>query len=189
MAGTNTDWAHGLIPIRGEHDAAPEGTPYPLKQAIRATTPYQTAIYKGQPVRQDTTYGFLVGLATTNATFAVGVAAEYYAGSAVTKTELLVWDSPTQEYLCQMNNTDGTFGNIGDLLAKHCTIASATAGSTHSGISGIEASSAVTSAIKFLRIVDVKTEAGGSKILANAKVVVRIAHSKHWENLLTGSLG
>lgn len=175
---TNKDWAYGLQPVRMLDGQAPYTTRWPLKQ-LQQTTKYSTNIYKGQIVVWNGTTTlktrYVAANAVTSPANVVGVAAEHYFGSVIngTKTELAVWEGDKHIFSIQADNNTTT-SNVKDLIMGNAAVVGPTAGSTITGLSGMELDfSGNTDADKVLRVIGHTGEIGENRIGNNLKVLVR----------------
>lgn len=171
----NQDWGFGLQPVSGPYNAAPQTTRFPLKQFIQSTTPQQTAIFKGQVVLWNETVGCIKPTASTNSANVIGVAAEYYAGSATTKTDLAVWSAHDHEFLIQ---SDGgtTSTDRASYLMKNFALVNPASGVTASGLSKSEldfSSGQLSTGTNPLRAIGFRLHPGDTVKGANVNVVVR----------------
>lgn len=163
----NKDWAFGLQPQYAIGGGSPRTERYPIGSA------YSTKIYKGAPVLWNNTAGCIKANAVTNSATIVGVAAEYYGGSATTKTTLAVWPADEHIFLVQSDGTTTTSA-LTSVQQKNFAFVNQTAGSTITGLSGLELDfSSGTSADKPLRVIGLGGEIGESAG-ANMKLLVRI---------------
>lgn len=170
----NKDWAFGLAPQFTIGGGSPRTERYPLKSA------YTTKIYKGAPVLWDNTNAVVKANAVTNSATIVGVAAEYYAGSATTKTTIAVWPGDEHIFLVQSDGTTTTSA-LTSVQHKNFAFVNQTAGSTITGLSGLELDfSSGTSADKPLHVIGLGGEIGEAAG-ANMKLLVRF-NSGHLYN-------
>lgn len=163
----NKDWAFGLAPQYAIGGGSPRTERYPLKAA------YTTKIYKGAPVLWNNTSAHLKACAVTNPATVIGVAAEFYAGSATTKTTLAVWPASEHIFLVQSDGTTTTSA-LTSVQQKNFSFVNQTAGSTTTGISGMELdfSSGSTTVDKPFRVIGLGGEIGESAG-ANMKLLGR----------------
>jgi len=184
----NKDWAYGLQPLRTIGGAAPQTTRWPLKQKITSTK-YGTVIYKGQLLLFSNSGWALANGITNPGAFGgvLGVAAEYYAGSVInaTKTEIMAWDAIEHIFSIQSDNATTTLG-LADVIQKSFPVSSPTAGSTISGLSGMEmdyslGTTASTAGVyRLLRCIGLTNEIGEGEG-ANMKCVVRVNFGHSYE--------
>ena len=178
----NIDYRRGMHPQFGPFGSTPPTRKYPLRQAIQAATPYQTVIYKGMAIKRSTS-GWAIAANATNVTNSIGVAAEYYAGSAVTKSEIMYWPGDSVDFQIQSDNTTSTGLTAANFLHKNFALISQAAGDTNSGISKAEldySSGEAATGTNMLRCIDVIEPAGGSKFGANAYCIVRFNDGFLW---------
>lgn len=104
----NQDWPTGLQPVKLITGDAPVITHFPMKQAFQSTK-YSTKIYKGQVVLMtaDAKGQYIIANAASNTAEIMGVAAEYYGGSAVNGTKLTigVWEGSEHIFAVQSDTT------------------------------------------------------------------------------------
>lgn len=172
----NANYPTGLHPVKMRDGQAPFTMHWPLRQQIQATTPYTTAIFKGQIVIMSATGPWLKGNGSTNPGTGgaiIGVAAEYYKASDTSKNRLAVWDARNHIFAIQSDNATTT-SKFTDVLQKNCSVANAAAGSTVTGLSTMELdfSTAHTTTTKPLRVIDANRVIGESTTGAKLKLLV-----------------
>jgi len=174
----NKDWAFGLQPVTGPGGGSPETIRFPLKRAIQATTPQTITIYKGQPLLWQSTIGFVTGTGATNSSDVIGVAAEYYSGSAMTKTDIAAWSARNHKFLIQSDGTTTTGVNRTSYLMKNYAWVGATGGSTATGLSSLEldySSGDITGTAQPLKVIDFRL-GPGENYGSHVNCVVEFVH-------------
>jgi len=183
MGFTNQDWPCGLHPVETLSGECPRTIRYPLKQALHAATPYTTKIYKGQVVcwQNSTSIPYLESVTASTANSAarptLGVAAEYYAGSATTKTDLAVWPAGDHIFGIQADNATTTTIGMRNILC-YGDVINAQSGSTITGLSSCELdwSTLATATTALLQVVGLDVSAGQTSTGSNIRFKVRFAH-------------
>lgn len=176
---SNKDWASGMQPLYAKGGGSPRTLRYPLYGSTSVAL--TTAIYKGQPVLWNNTYAHLKPAAvTTLATCVVGVAAEYRP-AASTATDLAVWEGKDHVFVIQSDGTTTT-SKLSDVQHKNFAPTGVTAGSTITGLSGMELDfSSGTSADKPIRVLGLTGEIGESAG-ANMKLVCEFNFGWLWND-------
>lgn len=170
----NQNWPFGAMPVRGPFDSAPETVRYPLRQAVQSTK-QTTAIFKGQIVLRAATGWAKANDATTSTNAILGVAAEYYKGSASTKTDIAVY-TRNNVFKILLDNTTAT--NLFQYLHKIGPVVNPASGSTVTGQSSMKLDFSALELATVggpFQIVDVKYQPGGGVAQANPTVHVRFA--------------
>jgi len=186
----NPDWAYGLLAVESLTGDSPRIERMPLRQTVQSATAYTTALYKGQILGWDynTTAGggYLIVVSNTTVANVVGVAAEYYAGSASTQTDLAVWPASENIFEVQADNTTTTSNGKLKIL-QNAAIVGMTAGNTNSGISGMELdwSSIATTTDKPLTILKTIAKPGTSSTGSNVQFQVRFNFGRGYEQQAT----
>ncbi len=184
----NKDWAFGLQPTRDAYGHTPDTLRLPINVNTTTGAPkYTTAIYKGQIVTRHATGAYVLANASTNVVANVlGVSAEYYAGTATTKTTLAVWPAaPEKKFVIQSDGTTALAtaraANVAFLL-KNAAIVNPATGSTITGLSNSEldySSIANTDTVP-LRILGFETGPGETNYQTHVKCVVQFIHGAYF---------
>lgn len=178
----NKDWAFGLQPARDQFGHTVDTLRLPLKAN------YSTKIYKGSILKWAGT-GYVKLHATTGVvTNLVGVAAEYYAGSATTKTDLAVWSiKPGSRFLIQSDGGTTSTNRASYLFENHVPT-TLTQGNTITGLAAFEldfSSGSATATDSPLKVIGFQLEAGGTVAAPNPVCIVEFVHGSAWESDVT----
>jgi hypothetical protein len=171
----NQDWAFGIQALRGPFDSTPETIRLPL--ISNDTVP----IYKGSLLAWYTTSGAVTLAATNTTARIVGVAAEYYAGSATTKTDIAVW-TDRNEFVIQCDGDGATTStNRASYLMQQGPLTTNAAGNTASGLSSGELDFSVleytTTAANPLKVIGIQLLPGETATGAQqVKCIVKLQH-------------
>jgi hypothetical protein len=163
----NVDFRRGLVPVHRKDGGAPYVRSAPL------ASKYSTSLYVGQILTYSASGYAKAGAAETPADV-IGVCAQYYAGSATTRTRINFWPHD-HVFKCQSDGSKAT--TEATMLNMNVKVTGNGGGSTDSGLSTCEVS--VTSAGRTdtmdaypLRIVGKSGEIGNEWANTNVDLLV-----------------
>jgi hypothetical protein len=112
----------------------------------------------------------------------IGVAAEYYAGSATTKTDLAVWPGEDQVYVIQ---SDGSLTNRASFLHRNFPVVSPAGGNTASGLSTMEldaSGGSITATNQAIKVIGFQLMPGDTVATTNVNCLAQFVHGSIWQH-------